>query len=156
MPQWLTSFLASSLPSLLVGVLTALISVRLSLRRFHAERWWERKADAYSRIIEALHNAMEYCHARSVEDLVGVELTEEKSEQLDSDYRKASVELKQATGIGAYIISMETSAVLTRLQARKRPDPSQLARFEFFETEHAAYKEALDRIRTLAKKDLKV
>lgn len=47
MPEWLASFLKSALPSLAVGVFTALISVKLALRRFHAERWWERKADAY-------------------------------------------------------------------------------------------------------------
>lgn len=156
MLEWLKPFLTSSLPSLVVGVLTALISVRLSLRRFHAERWWERKADAYSKIIEALYNAAEYCHLRSVEDMNGVELTKERSDQLDSDYCKASVELKQSTGIGAYIISREAADILTKLQQRKRLDSSQLARFEFYETECAAYREALDRIRTLAKKDLKV
>jgi hypothetical protein len=56
MPQWLTTVLSSLLPSLIVGICTAIFSVRLALRRFHAERWWERKAEAYSQIEEALYS----------------------------------------------------------------------------------------------------
>ena len=85
MPQWLTSSLAPVIPSLVVGVCTAIITVRLSLRRFRSERWWERKADVYSRIVEALHNAMEYCEAMSDESLTKIEITPDRKAQLILD-----------------------------------------------------------------------
>jgi len=156
MPEWLMSFLKSSLPSLLVGVMTALISVRLSLRRFHAERWWERKAEAYSRIIEALHNAMEYCEARSDESLTRVELSEERKQQLEQDYRQAARELRKATAVGAYIIAPRVADVLARLHSRPELDWEQTPTFEFYDHEYEGYKSALSEIRELAKKDLGV
>src|SRR3974377_1640891 len=107
------------LPSLLVGICTAIITVRLSLRRFHAERWWERKADAYSRIVESLHGAMDYWSAQSHEDMTGHQIPEELQKRLSDDYDRASAELNKATGIGAYIISDEVAEALARLQKRR-------------------------------------
>ena len=159
MPQWLTttlSTLSTVLPSLIVGVCTAVITVRLSLRRFHAERWWERKADAYSRIVEALHGVMEYCSARSHEDRTGRETSEEKKRQLLDDYNRAIHELKKATGVGAYIISDAVAVALARLEARPRLDPKECAWFELFDADYDAYKKTLAEIRELAKKDLRV
>ncbi|MDA1276735.1 MAG: hypothetical protein O2960_22180 [Verrucomicrobia bacterium] len=156
MSQWLTTLLTTVFPSLVVGVCTAIITVRLSLRRFHAERWWERKAEAYSRIVEALHNAMEFCSAMSDESLTGVELSDERKAQLTQDYRQASREIRKATGVGAYIISDEVADVLTKLEARPHLDWEKTATFEFYDHEHEGYKAALAEVRRLAKKDLGV
>jgi len=45
------------LPGLIIAVATSWVTVRLSLRRFRTERWWERKADAYSDLLEKLVDA---------------------------------------------------------------------------------------------------
>ena len=39
---------------ILVAIITSVVTVRLSVRAFSSQRWWERKADAYSSIINAL------------------------------------------------------------------------------------------------------
>ena len=148
--------LTGVLPSLIVGICTAFFSVRLALHRFHAERWWERKAEAYSRIVEALHDAMEYCSDRSHEDMAGQQTSEEREKQLAEDYDRAYRELKKATHIGAYIISDEVAEVLAVLERRPRQDPKDCAWFEIFDSEHEAYKKALAEVRKLAKKDLRV
>lgn len=156
MPQWFMTALSTALPSLIVGVLTAIIAVRLSLRRFHAERWWERKADAYSRIVEALHAAMEYWAARSHEDMTGHQVAEEREKRLSEDYDRAAQELNKATGVGAYIVSEEVAVSLARLQKRPRLDSKDYAWFEIYEAEYEAHKKALIEIRQLAKRDLRV
>jgi len=153
----LTFLLTHVLPPLCIAVLTAILTVRLSLRRFHAERWWERKAEAYSRIIEALHQATEYHSTRSCESMTGEELASEESAQLRDAYKSAQRDLRRATGIGAYIISDEIAAVLAKLNARPRiqlrPDQSVV---EAYDAEFDAYHAALEQVRRLAKKDLKV
>lgn len=156
MPLWLTTMLNTVLPSLVVGVCTALITVRLSLRPFHAERWWERKADAYSRIVEALHSAMEYWSARSHEDMTGQQIGQEREQRLSEDYDRASQELKKVTGIGAYILSDEVADALAKLQKRPRLDPKDCAWFEIYQDEYEAYKRTLTDVRQYAKKDLGV
>jgi hypothetical protein len=49
--------------SLLIGITIALVSaymtVRLAFRRFHSEKKWEQKTDAYKRIFIALHQLKE-------------------------------------------------------------------------------------------------
>ena len=54
----LLSVIYSVLPALLMNVLlaglTAWIAVRISLKKFSSQRWWERQEEAYAKIIEAL------------------------------------------------------------------------------------------------------
>lgn len=50
----LTQLLTGFVLSVAASIITAIATVRLSLSRFRSERWWERKADAYSRLIEEL------------------------------------------------------------------------------------------------------
>ena len=156
MSQSLTSLIVGIFPSLVVAICTAIITVRLSLRRFRAERWWERKADTYSRIVEALHNAMEYCEAMSDESLTHNVITPERKAQLIQDYRQATLELRKATGVGAYIISPEIADALARSQARPELDWQTTAPFEFYDHEREGYKAALGEVRELAKQDLEV
>jgi len=46
----------SILAGLLVAVPTAYLTVRLSLRRFYREKWWEAKRIAYLELLEIFHH----------------------------------------------------------------------------------------------------
>ena len=46
--------------SILVAVVVAVITVRLSMKSFVSQRWWERKAEAYSKIMEQLSYCEHY------------------------------------------------------------------------------------------------
>jgi hypothetical protein len=139
MQQWVITVLSSLVPALIVGILTAVISVRLALRRFHAERWWERKAEAYSQIVEALYHAMEYCSAHSDEALTGHQIGKERERILADGWNRAYRELKKTTSVGAYIISDEVAEVLAKLEERPRLDFKNCPSFEFFEDDYMAY-----------------
>ncbi|PAP78020.1 hypothetical protein BSZ37_17020 [Rubrivirga marina] len=41
---------------LAVAMVTSLVTVRLSIQRFYTERWWERKADYYTDLVEAMEH----------------------------------------------------------------------------------------------------
>jgi hypothetical protein len=53
--MWL-AWLAQLGIGIIVACVSAWITVRLSLRRFRDEKWWERKAAAYAAGVEALHH----------------------------------------------------------------------------------------------------
>src|SRR6266436_7586330 len=55
-----TQSISNIVIGLISGGLSTWITYRLAFRRFRAEKSWERRADAYSRIIEALHNLQKY------------------------------------------------------------------------------------------------
>ena len=44
-----------------ISVLVAIITVKLSLKKFRSEKWWEKKVEVYSKIIDALHHLKNYC-----------------------------------------------------------------------------------------------
>ena len=56
----LDHFVLTTIPAIVAAVVTAVLTVRLSFRRFQAERWWDRKADAYANIIGALQHCIIY------------------------------------------------------------------------------------------------
>ncbi len=45
---------------LFVAIVTPVITARLSLKSFVSQRWWERKAEAYSQIMEQLSYSEHY------------------------------------------------------------------------------------------------
>ena len=157
MPQWTIPILTSVLPALFIAVVTSVLTVRLALRRFRVERWWERKAEAYSRSVEALHQSMEYHAAMSEDSMTGKDRNEAQSAKLRDEYQQAYRDLRKATGIGAYIISNDVADALAALDARPRPQWSrEEPPWEPYDAEFEAYKKALEQIRRLAKRDLNV
>jgi len=138
------------LSSLLVAIVTAIVTVRLSLGRFRTERWWERKADAYSRIVGALSDSIRFCDAEA-KNFIGEGAA---SPELGQRYSDAWHKLERATAIGAYIISDDAASTLDRL-ARREKNPG-TDHYSFLMGESKAYSAALTEIRREAKRDLQV
>jgi hypothetical protein len=42
--------------SLLIAIVSAVVTVQLAFRRFRSERWWEKRANSYAELMEALHD----------------------------------------------------------------------------------------------------
>ena len=150
MNPWIALVLTNFLTTL-----TAVFGVWLSFRRFGKERWWERKAEAYCRIVESLYLVSAYYSALSVEDITGNQLSEERKKELSENCDTAFRELRKATGMGAYSISDAVADVLSNLDKRPRLSPRDTAWFEIFEADREAYQKALEQIRLLAKRDLR-
>jgi hypothetical protein len=143
----------------LVTIGIAIVSVKLALGRFRSERWWERKAEAYSKIVEALHTVVEY-NSLMVEVGSGTHISEEEQEVRRKEARTAYLEVKKATGMGAYIISNDASLRLKQLgkqldkQRQSLEEIEKKPWVEVSEDSRKIYEDALVKIRDLAKKDL--
>lgn len=46
--------------ALVGGIISAWITYVFAWRRFRAEKWWERRADAYEKIVDALHSSRRF------------------------------------------------------------------------------------------------
>lgn len=105
--------------TLFTGIILAIISswftVQLSLRRFQKEKIWERKFEAYIKIIEALHHVKDYI-AIEEDFLIGIRSRENASPEYLSNsyakYRTANDEVKKYKNIGELIISEEAVLLL--------------------------------------------
>jgi len=145
----------------LVAAATAWMTVRLSLRRFRAERWWERKVDLYSRIITGLFDLRRYNEA-FIRDAANH--GDGNSPELNRLAEKASTAadaVEQATALGAFILSQDIAIALDALKERREQIEKQLrydANFGEYvgslEQENLAIDRALALIRAHARKDV--
>ena len=53
-------------PGIIIAIftssITAYLTAKWSLKRFYSEKWWERKEKAYSEIIDALYDLLQYLY----------------------------------------------------------------------------------------------
>ena len=53
----MNSILTQIVVAFLTSAFTLCIAALIAFQQFRSERWWERKADAYSAVIDALYSA---------------------------------------------------------------------------------------------------
>jgi hypothetical protein len=84
-------------------------------RRYALERWWDRKAEAYARVIEALADLVYYheTHLRAAEE--HRDLSDEKRGEIETAWKRGSAEVRRAAAIGAFLISPKAEAALKAL-----------------------------------------
>jgi hypothetical protein len=63
-------------------VVTAVVTVRLSLRSFYSEKWWERKAETYTAVMDSLHHMKRYDGSMLEQAFGYSELPEDRQKEL--------------------------------------------------------------------------
>jgi hypothetical protein len=141
---------------LIIAIITAIVTVHLSLRRFHSEQWWVRKADSYSKIVESLHQVKAYC-----EDQMGyIEMhqdpSDDKEKELQKKLKKAVEQIRQAVDIGSFFISLEAERTMVSLWNEMERSKNEPSFYEYLNVKLKCVNKALQRIKTQARKDLGV
>lgn len=139
----------------IIAIVASYITVQLSLRRFYSEKWWEKKAEAYAAILEALH----YMKRAFDEDLeaamAGREVPEDRQAELLKKYREAHDELKKRIDIGQFVLSDKAAAELSAFQQQLHNARDTRDWVEYIEGSLGTINDTLKRMRAIAKTDLK-
>ena len=107
--------MVSLIPGVIISIITAYVTVQLSMKQFYFQKWWEKKAEAYSHIIEQL-SYLQYCFGEWFNDGVYIrELDDRDKEKLLEGYKQAKESITKATAIAAYIVSDNTVTTLEKL-----------------------------------------
>jgi len=131
----------------------AVLTVNLSLRRFYAERWWEKKVDAYSSAIEQLAT-LRYVFGRWYSDLTHEdELSLGEKKGLGQEYAEAIASVRQAEATGAYIISDDAITSLRNLLNQLLDARNEVYYDEQLGDSYDAVSKCLDELRDHARKD---
>jgi len=155
------------LSGLFVATVTSLLTVRLALWRFHSEKWWERKAELYSRSVEALFDMHSY-NRQWLEDFledrepsekpsVAKEERKKHLECLWSRFQKADAEVQKIAVIGAFIVSDAIADDLAQLTKANRTAEEEFQYGDAGEVVRNCLKateNCLARVREHAKEDL--
>ena len=146
-------FLGDAAVAVTVAIATALVSVRLSVRQFQTQHWWERKAEVYSNLIESL-TSLKLSLELWLSELYGErQLNEEKRLSVEEQYRVGAEIVRRVAAQGAFIASEEVVETVKKVVAALEFRSQDLV--EEMEHSSVAVNEALDRIRVQARKDLR-
>lgn len=153
MNELLQGMLLALIPSLIVSMLTAFLTVKLSMKQFYSQRWWEKKAEVYSTLIQNM-SYMKYYFGDCYDEITGVI---RGSKESYDEYHKATIYLKNMAGMGGFLVSRETAGLLTKLLGQTYDDnipKSQTDELADYDNRLKAISEAIDKIKEYAKRDL--
>lgn len=161
MPNALTTILSG----LLIAVATSVLTVWLALWRFHSEKWWERKAELYSKLIEALYDM--YCYDRDWLDDYEADHEYESPEQEQqrkarlaerlARHAKGEEEVQKIAIIGSFIVSDAVAADIMQMRKRYNAAMGSFREDGIYDIVGEcmeAVKECLGHVREHAKEDL--
>jgi hypothetical protein len=141
---------------IVIAFISSWLTVQISLHRFRTERWWEKKAEAYSKIIEALHNAKTVSSAYMSTLTDATQLTEEQKKVLSIRNQAATEEILKAMDVGAFLLSEEALDRLWQYQKDAGVAAKEISWDSYLEKDLDATGKGLRDMIIIAKKDLEV
>lgn len=145
--------------SLAVAVLTSWLTVHMTLKRFRSEKWWGKRSEAYSQIMEALHHIREHADNERAAEQRGATLAAELAKKLRSNVEKATAEIRLRRDIGSFLISEDAVAALNALlEDLNAALQAGLAGrdAEYYEGRISAADRALENLRRIAREHLQL
>jgi hypothetical protein len=140
---------------IVIAAVSSWITVQLSLKRFRSERWWERKAQAYEKIIGALHDSKAFADKHLEAEYSGRKIAEEKDKELRARSKVAHEEIEKAIDTGSFLLSDEALSRLKQYQKDMEKASDTQMWFEYLEGDLAATSNCLKDLIQIAKKDLR-
>ena len=145
--------LVSFLAELTISVITAVVVIRFSLKRFYSQKWWEKKAETYSEILKSLSDVKIYSQGH-MNDIIGIPADANRKLQTDHS-TKAYNSIERIVHTGPFIISEEAvgelSGLLTELEGAREKETS----YEQAEAEFVALDKSIEKILEYARWDLR-
>jgi hypothetical protein len=142
--------------AIIASVITAIVSVQLALRRFRAEKYWELRAQAYTKIVEAIHDASVSASENLEASIDGRELSADRKNELQDRSRDGTDRILRALDTGALLLPSEA---IDRLRQYLRDSDTARAATdwnEFLSIETSAAQSCLQDITKIARRDLKI
>ena len=150
------SLAANVISSVATGLLTALISVRLALRRFRSERLWDRRVQAYSNLFEALFHVKAYTKRALDRIEGGGDLNDDYMKELAARSGEGYREIRKAVVIGVLALGPEAVKRLESLEADFDDPHHNMDLHEEISADLDAVTRAIDDLRPIAKRDLQI
>ena len=139
---------------LLLGIVLAWAASLWAIRKFHAEKRWERKEKAYIEIINAMYDIKVYSSVQKTDYGQGTGYSDEKMDNFFDAYAESFSVLNKAMGVGFLYISKDALDILDRFSKRELPDQIENPKWEYYEVQFKICSKALEDLIAIAKKEL--
>lgn len=155
-PSDLLPSLGTLITGIIVAVVSARVTVHFALKRFHSQKWWERKAEAYAAIVEALHHVRNYADTHLAFLARGERLPEAGDKELTQKLKDAMSELRKRYDIGNFVISTEAVAAMNALMKELDESTQEESWHTHLDLKLDAVDKCLASMRELARTDLQL
>ena len=149
-------------PQLLTWALTfisagagAYLSTRLTFGRVISEKWWDKKYEAYSDVLGALHDMQKDIEADYGEELGYKKVSPEKQAELRASYKRGREKVERHRSIGSLVLGADAVSELKTFEASLSKASNEHTFFEHLDASYAAVNSTIDRITELGRKDLR-
>jgi hypothetical protein len=149
------NILVKILPGIVVAVFSSFLASKWAMNKFYTEKWWDRKEKAYTEIINALYDLVQYYNVYKEDYGQRGFISKERAHDLHQRHTKAFWSLRKATDLSSLYVSPKATEVLTELKSREIIDFERNPRWEVYEEEFNHHKVALDNLLKLAGADLR-
>lgn len=156
MPDWAKELIPHVVAGAIVAALTVWLTVKFALWRFYREKHWERKAQAYESILDALHHIKQYFEAEYDDQFRDGknQAIEERKEALGQRLRQAHAELSRQKDIASLFISLKAIERLSDYEKATDRATQTTSWFEHLEISFAAVRSCLADMLEIARHDL--
>lgn len=96
-------------------ILAAFLGAWIAMKRFRVERWWEKKAEAYIDLVEALHEMSMVPAEHFNAGVRGRDLSDEQQSALWDSFKQSRRKVWKIADSADFIISSEVAAAIQRL-----------------------------------------
>ena len=139
---------------LVAAIVSPWVAFLLSLRRFRRDRSWEREAQAYDSVIEALYRMKEILDYDLDSVARGRDVPDEVEAAHLEQYRCAKRQIIRAVQLGAYLMGADARARLQRYLLEMNQSGTAEPWFESLALGAAATSECLQQVIEIARRDL--
>jgi cell fate (sporulation/competence/biofilm development) regulator YlbF (YheA/YmcA/DUF963 family) len=143
------------LSGIAIAAVSSWITVQLSRYKFRSERWWEKKVEAYERVIEAFHNSKKFDSEHMTAEERGRDVDEARDAELRKLAKEARDEILKASDIGSFVLSENALKILARYEAESKNAPRQDTWYEHLDTAWSLTNSYMKEFIAEAHKDLK-
>lgn len=149
-----SQFIVSSIAAVAAVVAAGVSIYNARFGRFSRQRWWERKVDAYSQIIDALSSLVYYYEEHMNAELECRKAGGQHSKGFEQFWHDGNIKIKTATAIGAFLISKEAETALQIMWKEKGKGITYGDWYGAMESDYNATNACLKTMVIVAKKDL--
>ena len=139
---------------ILLSVGAAFLGAWLASRRFKNERWWEKKSEAYSELVEALHDMRWPSSEHFDAGLERRELPEEYSQELWEEFRRSRKIVWKITYSSSFLISSEVLKAVQEMERGLSNARNARFWFEHLDEQGVAIDTCIEKIKGIGIKEL--
>ena len=117
--------MTADLPTLIASataLVVAFLAPRVAFTRFRRERAWERKLNAYDRVINAIHQLKEVLDYDFDSAVTGRDIPDDVQAAHLEQYQQAKQEVVRTANLGGYVLGAEAQQRLTDYLSQLKKD----------------------------------